>query len=75
MLLHIRAYLALGTGFLVLDVVANLVHASLRDHRVGFVVLSLAGLSILGVMIFITLQREYVQRVTAVWRSRLAGWE
>ena len=64
-----------GTGFLVLDVVANLVHASLRDHRVGFVVLSLAGLSILGVMIFITLQREYVQRVASTWRARMAGWE
>jgi hypothetical protein len=45
-------------------VVTNPVHASLRDHRVGFVVLSLAGLGILGVMILITLQR-----VTAAWRA------
>ena len=43
MLMQIRAYLALGVGFLVLDVVANLAHAGLRDHRVGFLVLSLAA--------------------------------
>ncbi|HSO37735.1 MAG TPA: hypothetical protein VLT33_34650, partial [Labilithrix sp.] len=35
LVLHVRAYLALGTLFLTLDVIANLVHAGLRDHRVG----------------------------------------
>src|SRR5205814_1796917 len=44
MLLHIRAYLALGTGFLVLDITASLVQAGLRDHRIGFLVLSLSGI-------------------------------
>ncbi len=75
MLLHIRAYLALGTGFLVLDVAASLVHAGLRDHRIGFAVLSLSGLTILGGMIFVTLQRAAVERRLRDWRERLAGWE
>lgn len=75
MMLHIRAYLALGLSFLVLDVVASLVHAGLRDHRVGFLLLSAAGLGILGVMVFLTLKRDAVRAWTARWRTRLRRWD
>jgi hypothetical protein len=75
MLLHIRAYLALGTGFLVLDIVANLVHAGLRDHRVGFAVLSATGLLILATMVLTTLRREAFERQVGRWRLRLRAWE
>jgi hypothetical protein len=75
MLLQIRAYLAFGTGFLVLDVIANLTAAGIRDHRIGFLVLSLAGLSILGTMVFVTLQRELVRSWGRSLRLALRGWD
>jgi hypothetical protein len=75
MVLHIRAYLALGVTFLVLDVVASLVRAGLRDHRVGFLLLSSAGLAILGGMVFVTLRREAVRGWMARWRARLRAWD
>lgn len=75
MLMQIRAYLALGVGFLVLDVVANLAHAGLRDHRVGFLVLSLSGIAILGGMVFTTLRREAFRAWIGRWRTRLRGWD
>lgn len=75
MVLHIRAYLALGVTFLVLDVVASLVRAGLRDHRVGFLLLSSAGLAILGGMVFVTLRREAVRGWVARWRARLRAWD
>ena len=75
MLLQIRAYLALGLGFLVLDVGANLVHAGLRDHRVGFLLLSLSGLAILAVMVLTTLRRDAFRAWTARIKRRLRGWD
>jgi len=75
MVLHIRAYLAFGTLFLVLDVIANLTAAGLRDHRIGFLVLSLAGLSVLGVMVLVTLQRERVHALATRLRLSLRGWD
>jgi hypothetical protein len=75
MLLHIRAYLVLGTGFLVLDVLSSLVHAGLRDHRIGFLVLSLSGLAILGTMVLTTLRREEFRRVLARARGYWREWD
>ncbi len=73
--LRIRAYLAFGTFFLTLDVLANLVFASLRDHRIGFVVLSVAGLAILGTMIGVTLKREEVERALGKAKARWKSWD
>jgi hypothetical protein len=75
LVLRVRAYLALGTMFLTLDVVANLVHAGLRDHRIGFVLLSGAGLAILGSMIAITLRRDAAWGIVGRFRSRLRAWD
>lgn len=75
MLLHIRAYLALGTTFLALDVIANLLAAGLRDHRVGFLLLSASGLAILGVMVVVTTRREAVSSVLERARDRIRGWD
>lgn len=73
--MRVRAYLALGTIFLTLDVLANLVNAGLRDHRVGFVLLSTAGLAILGAMILLTLRREVAWAAAARFRLRLRAWD
>jgi hypothetical protein len=75
LVLHVRAYLALGTLFLTLDVIANLVHAGLRDHRIGFVLLSVSGLGILGIMIAITLRRDWAWGIAGRLRSRLRAWD
>ncbi len=73
--LQIRAYLAFGTLFLVLEVLTTLVYASVRDHRIAFLVLSVAGLSILGSMILVTLKREAFTTTLETVRVRLRGWE
>ena len=75
MVFHIRAYLALGTLFLTLDVVANLVHAGLRDHRVGFVVMTLAGLSIVTGRVMATLRRQQLDMWMRRVRVELRGWD
>jgi hypothetical protein len=75
LILRVRAYLALGTLFLTLDVIANLVHAGLRDHRLGFVLLSVSGLFILGVMIAITVRRDSAWALVRRLRARLRGWD
>jgi hypothetical protein len=75
LVLRVRAYLALGTLFLTLDVVANLVNAGLRDHRVGFVLLSTAGLFILGIMILVTLRRDAARALLQSIRGRFRRWD
>ena len=75
MLLHIRAYLFFGVAFFTLDVVANLVRASLRDQRVGFVVLSGSGLAILGGMVYYTLRRDQLRALLRRYRAQLSRWE
>jgi hypothetical protein len=75
MVFHIRAYLALGTLFLTLDVAATLVHAGLRDHRIGFMVMTLTGLSIVGGRVFATLRRQELDRWLRGVRVALRGWD
>jgi len=73
--LRVRAYLALATLALTLDVVANLVYAGLRDHRLGFILLSVSGLLILGLMIAITLFKDRAWAIVMRLRARVRGWE
>ncbi|MCP3099720.1 hypothetical protein LZ198_12665 [Myxococcus sp. K15C18031901] len=75
MLLQIRAYLALGTLFLTLDVVANLLDAGLRDHRVGFLVMTLTGLVLIGGRILATLKRQEWELLVRRVRIQLQGWD
>jgi hypothetical protein len=75
MALQIRAYLALGTLFLTLDVAATLVHAGLRDHRIGFLVMTLTGLTIVGGRVLATLRRQELELLTRRVRVALRGWD
>ncbi len=75
LVMQVRAYLALGTLFLTLDVISNLVYAGLRDHRVGFVLLSGSGLVILGIMIAVTLRREAARALLQRIRRRFGAWD
>lgn len=74
-LLRIRAYLLLGSMFLLLDILANLTHAGLRNHRLGFLILSAAGLLILGGMVISTLHSKRVHQILERYRNKLATWE
>jgi hypothetical protein len=75
MALHIRAYLALGTLFLTLDVAATLIHAGLRDHRIGFLVMTLTGLTIVGGRVLATLRRQELELLVQRVRVTLRGWD
>ena len=66
---------ALGTLFLTLDVVANLVHAGLRDHRVGFLVMTLTGLTIVSGRVLATLKRQQLELWMRRVRVELRGWD
>ncbi|RKH24885.1 hypothetical protein D7Y13_25595 [Corallococcus praedator] len=75
MALQIRAYLALGTLFLTLDVVANLLDAGLRDHRIGFLVMTLTGLTIVGGRVMATIKRQEWELLLRRVRVQLRGWD
>ncbi|WP_241758578.1 hypothetical protein [Pyxidicoccus parkwayensis] len=75
MALQIRAYLALGTLFLTLDVAANLLNAGLRDHRIGFLVMTLTGLSIVSARVLATLKRQEWELALKRVRVRLRDWD
>jgi hypothetical protein len=75
MALRIRAYLALGTLFLTLDVVANLLNAGLRDHRIGFLVMTLTGLSIVAARVLATVRRQEWELLVRRVRVQLREWD
>ena len=72
---HIRAYLVLGLAFLLLDLGALLVRASLRDQRLGFFVLSITGLAILSGMVAYTMRKDEVRAVLRRLRGALSTWD
>jgi hypothetical protein len=58
----VRAYLYLGTAFLVTVVLGNMARYGLRDHRLGATFLTLLGLGIVGGMVYFTAKRTEVER-------------
>lgn len=75
MVFQIRAYLALGTLFLTLNVAATLLDAGLRDHRIGFVVMTLTGLTLIGGRVLTTLKRREWELLVSRVRIQLRGWD
>ena len=55
--------------------IATLVHAGLRDHRIGFMVMTLTGLTIVGGRVFATLRRQELDRWLRGVRVALRGWD
>lgn len=71
---RIRSYVLLGSGVVVTTVLATLVRSGLAEPRLGAIFLSLLGLAVVGVMVFVTTKRdelrarvEAMQRVMATW--------
>lgn len=74
-LLRVRAYLFLGGLFLLLDIGAHVAHAGLQDQRVGFALMTVLGLGILGTMAAVTLRREAAQRLARRLADTLRTWD
>jgi hypothetical protein len=74
-LLRVRAYLFLGGLFLLLDIGAHVAHAGLQDQRVGFALMTVLGLGILGGMAAVTLRREAAQRLARRLADTLRAWD
>ena len=74
-LFRVRAYLFLGGLFLLLDIGAHVAFAGLRDQRLGFAVMTLLGLLILGAMAAFSLRREAAARLTRAARRVLREWD
>ncbi|MDX1958914.1 MAG: hypothetical protein SFU98_10090 [Leptospiraceae bacterium] len=75
MIFEIRSYVYLGTVFFTLNIIANLVQEGLRNERIGFILLSLSGLMIIGSLIFYTLKKEFVLSVVIKIRAKVSKWE
>ncbi len=72
---RIRSYVVLGSGVLVVTVLATLVRSGLAEPRLGAVFLSLLGLAVVVVMVGITTRREELQARFAAMQRAMATWE
>ncbi|HEY3452764.1 MAG TPA: hypothetical protein VGK67_40850, partial [Myxococcales bacterium] len=72
---RVRAYLYLGTGFMVASLVTNMTRYGLRDHRVGAAFLTGLGLVIIVAMVFFTSRREELLGRYRKYRQLMAAWE
>lgn len=71
---HIRSYLFLGTLFLTLDIIANLVQEGLRNQFIGFVLLTVTGLFLIAVLILYNLRKEQIHAGFTRLRQKFATW-
>lgn len=75
MIFKIRSYLFMGLGFFTLVILANLVRAGLRDQKMGFFLLTLSGLVIIGGLIYYTVHKEELLRKYKKWQTKLSSWD
>ncbi len=75
MLFQIRSYLFMGVSFFTLNLVANFLQKGLRDQGMGFILLSLAGLFIIGGLVFYTLKRDQILGFVERTQKDLAKWD
>ncbi|HRG75050.1 MAG TPA: hypothetical protein PLX69_10870 [Leptospiraceae bacterium] len=75
MLFQIRSYLFMGVSFFTLNLAANLLQTGLRDQRMGFILLSFAGLFIIGSLVFYTLKKNQILGFVEKTKKKLAKWE
>jgi hypothetical protein len=75
MLLEIRSYVYFGTIFFTLNLIVNILQSGFRDQRLGFIYLSLAGLTIIFALIFFTLKRELILGFLFKLQAKLNKWE
>jgi hypothetical protein len=75
MIFQIRSYLFMGVSFFTLNLAANLLQTGLRDQRMGFILLSFAGLFIIASLVFYTLNKNQILGFVERTQKKLAQWE
>jgi hypothetical protein len=75
MIFQIRSYLFMGVSFFSLNLAANLLQTGLRDQRMGFILLSFAGLFIIGSLVFYTLKKNQILGFVERTQKKLAKWD
>ncbi|HMV46034.1 MAG TPA: hypothetical protein PKD50_26165, partial [Leptospiraceae bacterium] len=75
MIFQIRSYLFMGILFFTLDIAVNLLQTGLRDQRMGFMLLSLTGLSIISGLILYSLKKEKIIVFLNRMKKKLSDWE
>lgn len=75
MIFQIRSYLFMGVSFFTLNLAANLLQTGLRDQRMGFILLSFAGLFIIASLVFYTLKKNQILGFVERTQKKLAQWE
>ena len=75
MIFQIRSYLFMGVSFFTLNLIANLLQTGLRDQRMGFILLSLTGIFIIGSLVTYTLKKETILGFVEHTQKKLAKWE
>ncbi|HCF58720.1 MAG TPA: hypothetical protein DFS52_12100, partial [Myxococcales bacterium] len=73
--LRVRAYLYLGTAFLVTCVLGNMLRFGLQHHQAGAAFLTALGLLVVGFMIFFSARREELLRKYRKVEALLAEWQ
>jgi hypothetical protein len=75
MVLRIRSYLYLGTGFVVAGVLMNLARFGLSHREFWAINLTLLGLAILSAMVVFSWKRAEIRSAMARVKDGLEGWE
>lgn len=75
MIFQIRSYLFMGVSFFTLNLLANLLQSGLRDQRMGFILLSLTGISIIGSLVTYTLKKDQILGFVERAQKKLAKWD
>ena len=75
MIFQIRSYFFMGVSFFTLNLIANLLQTGLRDQRMGFILLSLTGIFIIGSLVTYTLKKETILGFVEHTQKKLAKWE
>jgi hypothetical protein len=75
MIFQIRSYLFMGVSFFTLNIVANLLQKGLRDQRIGFILLSLTGLMIIGCLVYYTMKKDKVIAILNKMRMNMENWD
>ena len=73
--LRIRSFVFLGTGFMVVSIAANLVSYGIREPRLGAIFLSALGLLVVGFMVLVTTKRAQLLEQYRSVQQLLSRWE
>jgi hypothetical protein len=74
-LLQVRVYVLMGVAFLAADLAANMLRYGLQHRLMGALFLTFLGLSIVGGMVYFSVQRERLMKRYSSIMGKLQGWD